>query len=174
VESAASLTACRLESERLVLEPLRPEHADELAPVLEDRSLHRFTGGEPPTVEDLRARFERQSLGRSPDGRECWLNWLVRERSTGRAVGTVQATVKGVEPKQVAELAWVIGTPHQGHGFAKEAAALMATWLRTSGVARLRAHIHPRHGASMAVARSVGLAPTGVIQDGEIRLESSA
>jgi len=173
VESAAHLTACRLESERLVLEPLRPEHADELARVLDDRSLHRFTGGEPLVVEDLRARFERQSQGRSPDGREHWLNWVVRERSTGRAVGTVQATVKGVKPAQVGELSWVIGTSHQGHGFAKEAAALMATWLQEQGVSRLRAHIHPGHGASIAVARSVGLAPTGVIRDGEIRWETS-
>jgi RimJ/RimL family protein N-acetyltransferase len=167
------LSACRLESERLVLEPMRPEDADELARVLDDRSLHRFTGGEPLRVEDLRARIERQSQGHSPDGRELWLNWLVRERSTGRAVGTVQATVRGVEPTEVAELAWVIGTPHQGHGFAKEAAALMAAWLQEQGVARLRAHVHPQHGASMAVAHSIGLAPTGVIRDGELRLESS-
>jgi RimJ/RimL family protein N-acetyltransferase len=92
VKSAPRLIACRLESEGLVLEPLRAEHADELAPTLDDRALHRFTGGEPAGVEELRVRFERQARGRSPDGRDCWLNWVVRERATGLAVGTVQAT----------------------------------------------------------------------------------
>jgi RimJ/RimL family protein N-acetyltransferase len=172
MQSAESLTPVRLESERLVLEPLQPGHADELAPLLDDRSLHRFIGGEPLRLEDLRARFERQTRGRSPDGRSWWLNWVVRERSTGVAVGTVQATVSGPESERVAELAWVIASADQGRGFAKEAVAAMATWLGGRGVSRLRAHIHPEHAASMAVARSAGLAPTDVVVDGEVRWES--
>jgi len=172
VAPADNLTAVRLESERLVLEPLRPEHADELAPVLDDVALHRFIGGEPPGLEDLRARFARQARGRSPDGRAWWLNWVVRERATHGPIGTVQATVSASETDPTAELAWVIASPDQGRGFAKEATALVATWLRTRGVSRLRAHIHPQHEASMAVARSVGMAPTEVVVDGEIRWES--
>lgn len=195
--SAESLTAVRLESERLVLEPLRPQHADELAPVLDDHSLHRFIGGEPLGLEDLRARFEHQARGRSPDGRDWWLNWVVRERSTGRPVGTVQATVSGLESESesataastptptptatatatatgsVSELAWVIGTAHQGRGFAKEAVAAVASWLGECGVSRLRAHIHPDHEASTAVARSVGMVLCDVVVDGEVRWESS-
>jgi RimJ/RimL family protein N-acetyltransferase len=163
------LTATRLESARLVLEPLRVEHADELGPVLNDGSLHRFIGGTPPTGEELRARLERQSAGRSPDGRDCWLNWVVRERGTGRVVGTVQATVRTGGVASTADLAWVIGTSHQGNGFAKEAAATMAEWLREHGITHLRAHIHPRHEASNTVARSIGLEPTGTIVDGERR-----
>jgi RimJ/RimL family protein N-acetyltransferase len=175
--SVGSLTAERLESGRLVLEPLRSGHADELAPVLDDVSLHRFIGGEPVGVEEMRARFERQALGHSPDGRECWLNWVVRERSTARALGTVQATVQATvgesDAGAVAELAWVIGTAHQRRGVAKEAVALMSAWLRERGVLRLRANIHPDHAASMAVARAAGLAPTDVEVDGEVRWESS-
>ena len=172
MEPAPPLNAQRLESDRLILEPLRVEHANELAPVLDDAALHRFTGGTPPTVEELRARFERQTQGGSPDGRAFWLNWVVRERATARVVGTIQATVKGGNPTRVADLAWVIGTSHQGNGFAKEAAAVMATWLHEQGVGRLRAHIHPRHEASNQVARSIGLEPTGTIVDRELRWEA--
>jgi RimJ/RimL family protein N-acetyltransferase len=172
MEPAPTLTAERLESERLVLEPLRVDHADELAPVLGDPALHRFTGGAPPTVEELRARFERQTRDGSPDGGASWLNWVVRERSSHRVVGTVQATVKSGNPARIADLAWVIGTSHQGNGFAKEAAAAMAAWLRDHGVSRLRANIHPRHEASNQVARSIGLEETGTIVDGELRWES--
>jgi RimJ/RimL family protein N-acetyltransferase len=162
-----SFSARRLESERLVLEPLGPEHADELAPVLDDVSLHRFIGGEPLGVEDLRARYERQARGHPT---ERWLNWVVRERSTGGAAGTVQATV--ADDGSVADLAWVIGSAFQGRGFAKEAAALIAGWLREEGVSCLRAHIHPDHAASVAVARSLGLRATDVIVDGEVRWEA--
>lgn len=85
----------------------------------------------------------------------------------------MQATVKETEPQPVANLAWVIGASYQQQGFAKEAAALIVSWLRAQGVSGLRARIHPDHHASMGVARSVGLRPTNVIEDGEVRWESS-
>jgi RimJ/RimL family protein N-acetyltransferase len=163
------LTAGPLVSERLSLEPLAPAHADELVHVLDDPALHRFTGGEPLRLDELRTRFERQAQGESPDGRDVWLNWVVRERVSGRAVGTVQATLPGREGGRVAELAWVIGTSHQGNGFAKEAALTVADWLFSQDVGLLRAHIHPEHRASMAVARAAGFEPTPVIVDGENR-----
>jgi len=173
VKGADGVTAAWLKSERLVLDPLRVEHADDLAPVLNDSALHDFIGGVPMDVAQLRARFERQVRGRSPDGHKRWLNWTVRELAAGKAVGTVQATVTGHPPTASAELAWVIGRAHQGRGFAQEAVGLMVSWLRERGIRRLGAHIHPRHHASMAVARSISLAPTDVIVDGERRWELS-
>ena len=169
---AHSVTACWLASERLVLEPLRPEHAAELAPLLDDAAVHEFIGGEPEGEEELRARFERQSVGQSPDGRQRWLNWTVRARTSGEALGTVQATVTSETDESVAEVAWVIAPAHQGQGFATEASSLMVTWLRSRGVGRVRSHIHPGHLASIGVARSLGLRMTDVVQDGEVRWES--
>jgi RimJ/RimL family protein N-acetyltransferase len=162
----------RLESARLILDPLRPEHADELAPVLDDLSLHRFIGGEPLGRDALRTRYERLAVGRSPDGAQRWLNWTVRRRPAGQAVGTVQATVIGEQPDAVAEIAWVIGIAHQGQGFAKEAVQAMAAWLCAHDTCRLIAHIHPEHEASQAVARAAGLRPTDTMVDGEVRWQS--
>lgn len=160
-------------SRRLVLEPLRPEHADELALLLNDSSLHRYIGGAPPTRDELQARVERQVRGRSPDGRELWLNWVVRSRPADQAVGTTQATIYPERISVVALLAWTIGSAHQGQGLATEAAGLMASWLRRQGITCLRAHIHPRHDASMAVAAAIGLKPTDRVVDGERRWESA-
>ena len=158
-----------LRTPRLVLEPLSPAHAEEMAPVLADPALHRFTGGLPATVDELRERYARQVAGRSPDGRARWLNWVVRHG--GDAVGHVQATVLDAATGPVAELAWVIGSAHQGRGFAREAAAAAVTALPAG--AALVAHIHPDHAASAAVARALGLAPTGAVVDGELRWESA-
>src|SRR5205085_8682671 len=108
----------------------------------------------PPDEDELAARYARQV------GHAGWLNWVVRER--GRAVGTVQATLAGA----VAELAWVIGTADQGRGLATEAATAVRDRLRAEGVAEFRAHIHPGHGASAAVARHLGMHPTDVVQEG--------
>ncbi len=163
-----------LVGDRLELEPLRPEHADELATLLDDPALHTFIGGEPADVDALRDRFTRQSVGRSPDGSQRWLNWVVRRRHDAVAVGTTQATVTDEDGLITAEVAWVIAVPHQGQGYAREAADVMVRWLRgpdehSGGVEVLVAHVHPRHVASMAVARAIGLAPTDTIVDGEVR-----
>jgi RimJ/RimL family protein N-acetyltransferase len=174
VEPTLHLTAARLESERLTLEPLRVEHAEELAPLLNDTSLHRFTGGTPDTPAELRARFERQTRGHSPDGQACWLNWVLRHRATDEPIGTVQATVTIEDRAVVAELAWVVGHSYQGRGFAKEGATAVAAWLREQGATHLRAHVHPHHYASMAIARAIGLQPTDTIVDGEVSWEAAA
>lgn len=160
--------ATDLTSERLTLEPLHAEHAEEMAPVLDDPDLHTFIGGVPATLAELRSRYSRQSVGRSADGRQLWFNWILR-RADGQTVGTVQATVSAEAETLTADVAWVIGGPYQRQGYAQEAAGAMLTWLRGHGVAEIVAHVHPEHGASAAVARAIGLLPTAMIVDGEVR-----
>jgi RimJ/RimL family protein N-acetyltransferase len=163
-----------IETARLSLEPLRADHAAEMAPLLDDQALHRYMGGRPATRGELYTRYRRQSAGRSPNGQEGWLNWVVRHRASGRAVGIVQATLRRDGEHLRAELAWVIASRYQRRGCASEAAIGMATWLGRQGVRRFVAHVHPEHRASMRVAGRLGLAPTDVVVDGEIRWASPA
>ncbi|MFJ1753405.1 GNAT family N-acetyltransferase [Kitasatospora sp. NPDC088134] len=168
--------ATEISTAALRLEPLRAEHAAEAHPLFADPQLHAFTGGTPRTPAELADAYRRQALGHSPDGSQGWLNWLLRRTSDGVLVGTVQATLERPRPHPAgptAELAWVVGTAHQGHGHAKEAALAMADWLRTQGVTDLVAHIHPDHHTSAAVARALGLTPTDTLVDGEIRWHSA-
>jgi RimJ/RimL family protein N-acetyltransferase len=164
-------TTASLDSERLHLEPLEVEHADEMVAVLDDPDLHVFVGGQPATRDELRARYERLVVGHSRDGSERWMNWVIRRRDDGRAVGTVQATVAEQDRTLSAEIAWVIGTAQQRQGFAREAALAMVAWLREHGVTSIVAHVHPQHEASKAVARALGLEPTDALVDGEVRWE---
>jgi RimJ/RimL family protein N-acetyltransferase len=158
----------RLVATRVLLEPLAVAHAEELVGVLADPALYAVTGGEPPSLDRLRERYRAQLAGPAEPG-ERWHNWVVRLRdgdSTGPAIGYVQATVTG--HGRVAELAWVVGVPWQGNGYAAEAAAATAEALRADGVTELQAHVAPGHAASEAVARRVGLRPTGRLDsDGE-------
>jgi len=157
-----------IQTARLTLEPLRVDHAGEMCEVLGDPALYEYTGGKPPSLEDLRTQYAMQAVGRSPDGRHGWLNWIARDRETGAAIGTVQATL---DPGAGAEIAWIIGVAYQRRGFASEAAGAMVGWLRSQGVQTITAHIHPDHIASMGVARSLGLTATDVIVGGETRWE---
>jgi RimJ/RimL family protein N-acetyltransferase len=92
----------RIETSRLRLEPLTLGDADEMAGIFDDVSLHEYTGGRPETLEQLRARYARQAAGRSPDGAQGWLNWIVRRRDTNAIARTVQAGETGDD----GELRW--------------------------------------------------------------------
>ena len=162
-----------LVSERLVLEPLTTEHAALMVGVLADQALYDYIGGEPPTLVQLESRYAGQVLGMSPDGSQRWLNWIVKRRDSDALVGYVQATVEDDEHGPVAEVAWVITPRHQGQGLASEATQAMIRWLRSHGITRIAASVHPEHGASSGVARRVGLHPTDILEDGEIRWESA-
>ncbi|MFD5078298.1 GNAT family N-acetyltransferase [Streptomyces sp. NPDC058371] len=154
-----------LRTDRLDLLPLRVEYAEEMTTVLADPALHTFTGGAPARPDALRTRYERLVTG-SPDPGAIWCNWVLRLRAQACPVGTVQATITG----EVAEIAWVVGTPWQGRGFAGEAAReLVGALGGQPGIRTVLAHIHPDHHASAAVASSAGLTATEEEQDGEIR-----
>ena len=161
------ITAEPVTTRRLTLVPLLAGHAEEMAAVLADPGLYAFTGGFPPTRQELRARYERWIAG-SPDPAVSWCNWVIQLRGPGCLAGTVQATIStGDEP--AAEVAWMVGTPWQGRGIATEAARAVVAWLGQQSIRTVIAHIHPGHQASAAVAAAAGLAPTGQLQDGEMR-----
>lgn len=163
-----------IRTRRLVLEPLRVGHAEEMAEVLADPALYAYTGGAPVGVEELRARYRRQTAGPG-DPAVCWCNWVMRlDGPQGPATGYVQATVALAAPDgPEAEVAWVTGTRWQGRRLATEAARALVAWLHDRGVRTVVAHTHPGHHASAAVAAAAGLAPTDRRQDGEVRWERS-
>jgi RimJ/RimL family protein N-acetyltransferase len=158
--------ASEIGSERLTLTPLGPGDAEEMVGVLSDERLYEFTGGEPEDAVQLRERFERLVAGSGRDD-ETWLNWVVRRRSDDRPVGTVQATIERRGGERAAWVAWVVGVPWQGQGFATEAARALVAWLREQGVWDVAAAVAPGHVASERVAASAGLALTDQIVDGE-------
>jgi RimJ/RimL family protein N-acetyltransferase len=165
--------------------------------LLADRALYTFYDDEAsPTLDELRERYARQAVGRSPDGRDVWHSWIVRERASGAAIGFVQATVGATagtssagadtaatpyDGDRSAELAWVIGGRWQGRGYATEAAAAVLDAVRQNHprdaaatatgdhVTLVHANIAPGHVASESVARRLGLVPTDVVHDGETR-----
>jgi len=156
-------------TERLDLEPLTADHAAELAPVLDDATLHEFIGGAPLPAAALARRYARLAARRSPEGHQLWGNWVMRVRDSGKSVGTVQVTMPADGPAAgPAEVAWVVGVRAQGHGYAKEAACGLVALLLEAGWTVV-AHIHPAHLASQRVARAAGLSPTEEVHDGEVR-----
>ena len=154
-----------IDSERLRLLPLRTHDAEEMAIALSASTLYEFIGGSPPTPDELRDLYARWIAG-PPRASEAWHNWAIRLVADGTLIGHVQATV--LDGGDRADIAWILGSPWQGHGYATEAAAAMLGWLESAGVRTITAHIHPRHAASARVAERAGLEPTDEIEGGEV------
>lgn len=110
-----------VETAALRLEPQLAAHADEMFVVLGDPAIYEYEGDPPQSLEGLRERFTELESRRSPNGREEWLNWVVR-LPTSRLVGYVQATVY---PSGRAAIAYELGSAHWGRGLARQAVEAM-------------------------------------------------
>ena len=103
---------------RLIFEPLRQSHADELAAVLLTEQVYAYISERPPTVDAYRRRVEHILKG--PPANMPGLsfeNYAVRLASAGSVIGTLEATIHD----SLAEVAYLFGPQYWGKGYATEA-----------------------------------------------------
>ena len=142
-------------SPRVVLETLVPDHAAQMFPVLTDPAIyHHLDHGPPASVAALHALYTRLQAGRSPDGSEVWLNWLVRRLDDGTPAGYVQATVL---PTRRAWVGYVFAPRHWGQGLATEAMReLLVRLTRDHQVQVLMASVEVANTRSAALLTRLG------------------
>jgi RimJ/RimL family protein N-acetyltransferase len=164
-ERAQALNA-RIDTPRLVLEPITAAHADLLFAPLQDERIYRWISPVPPaTVERLRARWAGIEARFSPDGDEAWLNWAVRRIGDGAYLGKVDASV------DVASVATNVGylffPEAWGHGYATEAVRGIVEHLARLGIRELRALVTSGNDASARVLVKAGFARTRLLPDND-------
>ncbi len=143
----------RLETPRLLLEPINAWHGEAMFAGLKDPQLYVFTSDEPPTsVSALSRRYEAWETRRAPDGAELWLNWAALDRFNGY-VGHVQATVRRDSTSLVA---WRVFAAAQRKGYAAEAVRAMLDHLASVGCRSAIAFIDTRNTASIGLAGRLG------------------
>jgi [ribosomal protein S5]-alanine N-acetyltransferase len=159
-----------LETERLFLEPLLPEHATLLLEGLADERLYRFIPTDAPeSAEALETRYRKLSSRRSPEGSEVWLHFAMRLRegttpedgAVPRAtyVGTLEATVF---PNRSAYIAYTVFVPFWRQGYAKEGCARMLRHLLEDYRVRVVvAEMDTRNAASVSLAEALGFERVG-------------
>lgn len=106
-----------LHTPRCILEPQVEAHAPAMFELLSDPAIYEFEGVPPPSVEALAAGFRRKEARVSPDGREQWLNWVVRLPG-GELTGFVQATVL---PSGAALVGYEFASRYWGQGIGRAA-----------------------------------------------------
>ncbi|HWT06183.1 MAG TPA: GNAT family N-acetyltransferase [Xanthomonadales bacterium] len=148
-----------LDTERLLLEPIRADHADGMFEGLREPSLYAYQTDEPPRdVASLRERYARLGSGHSTDELAHWLNWILVRRDDGATAGYVQATVD--KDRSSAKIGYLVLPAQQRRGFGAEAVGAMVRHLLAAGVGRLHAVVDARNAASIALIERQGFTRT--------------
>lgn len=146
-----------LETPRLVLEPQVAGHTDEMFIVLSDPAIYAFENAPPSSADALRARYRALEARQSPDGQQRWLNWVVRLKDGGAAIGYVQATVL---PDAAALVAYEFNSAWWGRGLAYESVAAAMRELREHlGVTRYGAVFKTTNDRSRRLLVRLGMRP---------------
>jgi len=153
----------------LVLEPQGAAHAGEMFAVLSDRAIYEFENAPPVSEAWLRERFSKLEARHSPDGKEQWLNWVIRLPS-GKLAGYVQATVT-MDGK--AHVAYELASAYWGQGVGSRAVTIMLAHLaRDYAVTEFFATLKVANHRSLKLLTRNGFAPASISQTDGWSIES--
>ncbi|MEP7175428.1 MAG: GNAT family N-acetyltransferase [Gemmatimonadales bacterium] len=166
------MTDIRVHTERLEMAPLTLEQVDALLAGDGDR-LRELTGvlfprpiAPPPymtdPLPDVRERLRRR-LAEAP-----WWNWLISERETERAVGSVSFGGPADEAGAVL-IGYAMYEQFEGHGYATEAVKAMIDWaFQQAGVKQVRTLAPVWNTPALRVAENVGMRPVASDEDDDV------
>lgn len=150
--------ALRLETARLILRAPSPDDADDLTRWLAEADIARWTANIPHPYS--RAHAENWIAdARAAMAEVRALSFVVERREAAGAIGAVGVALDG--PGLEGDIGWWIAIPHQGKGYAAEAASRVVELCFAMDVVRLTAGALPDNGPSLAVARKLGMRPAG-------------
>ena len=145
----------RIETERLILEPINESHAAEMTALLAHPDLHTYVPSDPPELEKLKSRYKYWESRISPEGDELWLNWVGCLKSNGKLVGHFQA---GVKTSLEASIAYTIGKDFQRQGLAYEGLAnILELLFKKINAKSVKAWIDTRNLASINLVKKLGM-----------------
>jgi ribosomal-protein-alanine N-acetyltransferase len=151
---ATALEVRPIESRSLRLEPLVAAHADEMFGPMSAAAIYEYMPWQPPaSATALRQRYAHLEQGRSADGLERWLNWVVR-LSSRECIGFVQTTIfSGFS----ADFAFAFAPEYWGRGLAFEACRAVLPCLgRDFEVRALYATVDPKNSRSIRLLQRLG------------------
>jgi RimJ/RimL family protein N-acetyltransferase len=128
--------------------------------------LYAFLPGDPPrSLDALEKRYAFLQLGKSPDGKEHWLNWIIFDRRTGTPLGFFQATVRDDAPS---DIAYIVFSAHWRQGTAREAgAAVIDHTFDRYPTPLLAANMDTRNVASIRLVEALGFKRTAFLPNAD-------
>jgi [ribosomal protein S5]-alanine N-acetyltransferase len=137
---------------RLALRPRVPSDADALFSTMADPDAMRWWSRAPfEHIEDLRAYF-------TDDDPSDWRSWAILRADEEVAIGFVAA---GRRRDGVSEIGYLLARRAQGHGYAREAVAMLIERLFAEGQRRVVADTDPDNQPSISLLTALGFTLEG-------------
>ena len=145
---------------RLIIEPLLADHADELVDLLDERVNRYLPQGDVPRSQAaLREQFaEMERAANSSDGGPRFHPFVVRTADYQTCIGRLEVLVHDKD----AEIAYVFVPGSWGNGYAKEAAEAIIDLFEQAGVERFWACVARGNARSLALCKRLGFVPAEV------------
>lgn len=143
------------DSERLTMRA--PDHAD--APALYeaycDPSVMRFWSSPPHgSIAETIAYV-------TPQAGDQWRQWVIVDRATNRAIGTLAA---GERRRGVMEVGYLLSAAASGRGYGREAVGALIDLLFAEGARRVFADTDPDNARSIALLKALGFQREGLLR----------
>ena len=157
----------RLETERLILDPVTPANAMVLWRIMQSAHLREFQD----VPRHTRDEFARRVAGRPKnfDSRAAGrFEWLLVERESQQGIGWMSLRV-GEGGRGAAEIGYSIVATHRSSGFASEAAHAVVDYaFEDSDLTQLDACCVPANAASRRLLARIGFEEVRVQKNGAI------
>jgi len=156
-------TAPTLETERLVLRPLRADDLDDHAALFADPEVVRYLGSQPLVREEAWRRLSAVHGAWSLLGFGFWAIESREDKSYSGVVGFAdfkREMTPGLGDGP--EMGWIVAPRFHGRGMASEAVTAALAWADNAlGAPEIAAIIDPENAASIRVAEKAGFRSAG-------------
>lgn len=143
-----------IQSERLILRPIKAEDAEAIFGYRSNATINQFQGWIPKTIDDVHD-FIRNRISPVIDQPGTWFQLAIIRKDTGELIGDVG--IHFLEPEQV-EIGCTLNFAQQKNGFATEALKETLNFLfQRLNKHRIIASIDPRNESSIKLVERLGL-----------------
>jgi RimJ/RimL family protein N-acetyltransferase len=143
-------------TERLSIRPLSLEDVDTFVEYRQDPAVARFQSWEPSYSRDDALSLISSQVGVNHPAEGEWLQLAIHLRASGEHVGDL-ALHTLANDESAFELGFTIASPHQGLGYAREAATRFIQYLFSDVAAqKIIAMTDSRNASSIALLRALG------------------
>ncbi len=97
----------------------------------------------------------------TPHAGDQWRQWVIVEKASGRAIGTLAA---GERRRGVMEIGYLLSTAASGRGYGREGVSALINLLFAQGARRIFADTDPDNARSIALLTELGFQREGLLR----------